>query len=56
MWVRRDIIALQRIAKPQIAIVDNLERQDRPFYSFIVIMLLMVLMAGGMILYFKRRK
>ena len=137
-WVRRDIIALQRIVKPQIAIVDNLERQDRPFireeldvyfgdvldhlykawdmledhrdvveglsdtaniltsyrlnevikiltiisvimlpltllagiygmnielpldenspYSFIVIMLLMVLMAGGMILYFRKRK
>ncbi len=30
-WVRRDIIALQRIVKPQIAIMANLERQDRPF-------------------------
>jgi magnesium transporter len=30
-WVRRDIIALQRIVKPQIAIVANLERKDRPF-------------------------
>lgn len=30
-WVRRDIIALQRIVKPQIAIAANLERQDRPF-------------------------
>jgi magnesium transporter len=30
-WVRRDIIALQRIVKPQIAIVANLERNDRPF-------------------------
>ncbi len=30
-WVRRDIIALQRIVKPQIAIVADLERKDRPF-------------------------
>ncbi len=30
-WVRRDIIALQRIIKPQIAIVANLEHKDRPF-------------------------
>ncbi len=30
-WVRRDIIALQRIVKPQIAIVANLEHRDRPF-------------------------
>jgi len=30
-WVRRDIIALQRIVKPQIAIVANLEHEDRPF-------------------------
>jgi magnesium transporter len=30
-WVRRDIIALQRIVKPQIAIVANLAQQDRPF-------------------------
>lgn len=30
-WVRRDIIALQRIVKPQIAIVANLEHKDRPF-------------------------
>ncbi len=30
-WVRRDIIALQRITKPQIAIVANLEHKDRPF-------------------------
>ena len=30
-WVRRDIIALQRIVKPQIAIVRNLEHEDRPF-------------------------
>jgi len=29
--VRRDIIALRRIIKPQIAIVANLERKDRPF-------------------------
>jgi len=29
-WVRRDIIALQRIVKPQIAIVSNLEHKDRP--------------------------
>jgi magnesium transporter len=29
-WVRRDIIALQRIVKPQIAIVGNLEHKDRP--------------------------
>jgi magnesium transporter len=137
-WVRRDIIALQRIVKPQIAIVSNLEHKDRPFirgdldvyfgdvldhlykawdlledhrdvieglsdtantltshrinevikiltiisvimlpltllagiygmnlelpldenspYSFLVIMLLMALIAGGMILYFKKRR
>jgi len=30
-WVRRDIIALQRIVKPQIAILSNLAQQDRPF-------------------------
>ena len=30
-WVRRDIIALQRIVKPQIAIISNLEHKDRPF-------------------------
>jgi magnesium transporter len=30
-WVRRDIIALQRIVKPQIAILYNLAQQDRPF-------------------------
>jgi magnesium transporter len=30
-WVRRDVIALQRIIKPQIPIVANLERRDRPF-------------------------
>ena len=29
-WVRRDIIALQRIIKPQITIVANLERRERP--------------------------
>jgi magnesium transporter len=29
--VRRDIIALQRIVKPQISIVANLEHKDRPF-------------------------
>jgi magnesium transporter len=29
--VRRDIIALRRIIKPQISIVTNLERKDRPF-------------------------
>jgi magnesium transporter len=29
--VRRDIISLRRIIKPQIAIVTNLERKDRPF-------------------------
>jgi magnesium transporter len=29
--VRRDIIALQRIVKPQITIVANLEHKDRPF-------------------------
>ena len=28
---RRDIIALRRVVKPQIAIVSNLERKDRPF-------------------------
>lgn len=30
-WVRRDIIALQRIVKPQMAILANLEQEDRPF-------------------------
>jgi magnesium transporter len=30
-WVRRDIIALQRIVKPQIAIISNLQHKDRPF-------------------------
>jgi magnesium transporter len=30
-WVRRDVIALQRIIKPQIAIAANLEHKDRPF-------------------------
>jgi magnesium transporter len=30
-WVRRDIIALQRIVKPQTAIIANLEHKDRPF-------------------------
>ena len=29
--VRRDIIALRRIIKPQIAIISNLEQKDRPF-------------------------
>jgi magnesium transporter len=29
--LRRDIIALRRIIKPQLAIVANLERKDRPF-------------------------
>ncbi|MCS6842801.1 MAG: magnesium/cobalt transporter CorA [Caldilineales bacterium] len=29
--IRRDIIALRRVVKPQIAIVSNLERKDRPF-------------------------
>ena len=29
--MRRDIITLQRIVKPQIAIVANLENKDRPF-------------------------
>jgi magnesium transporter len=29
--VRRDIIALRRIIRPQIAIVANLEQKDRPF-------------------------
>ncbi|MDY7039848.1 MAG: magnesium/cobalt transporter CorA [Chloroflexota bacterium] len=29
--LRRDIIALRRIIKPQLAIVTNLERKDRPF-------------------------
>lgn len=30
-FVRRDIIALRRVVKPQIAIVTNLERKERPF-------------------------
>lgn len=29
--IRRDIIALRRVVKPQISIVSNLERKDRPF-------------------------
>lgn len=29
--VRRDIISLRRVVKPQISIVGNLERKDRPF-------------------------
>ena len=29
--IRRDVIALRRIIKPQIAVVTNLERKDRPF-------------------------
>ena len=29
--MRRDIISLQRIVKPQIAIISNLEQKDRPF-------------------------
>lgn len=29
--VRRDIIALRRIIRPQIAIISNLEQKDRPF-------------------------
>ena len=29
--IRRDVIALRRIIKPQIAVVSNLERKDRPF-------------------------
>jgi magnesium transporter len=29
--VRRDVIALRRIIKPQIGVVSNLERKDRPF-------------------------
>jgi magnesium transporter len=30
-FIRRDIIALRRIIRPQVAILDNLERNDRPF-------------------------
>jgi len=30
-WVRRDIIALQRIVKPQMGILTNLQEEDRPF-------------------------
>jgi magnesium transporter len=30
-FIRRDVIALRRIIKPQIAVVSNLERKDRPF-------------------------
>ena len=30
-FIRRDIIALRRIIRPQIAIVENLENVDRPF-------------------------
>jgi magnesium transporter len=29
--IRRDVIALRRIIKPQMAVVANLEREDRPF-------------------------
>jgi magnesium transporter len=29
--IRRDVIALRRIIKPQIAVISNLERKDRPF-------------------------
>jgi magnesium transporter len=29
--IRRDIIALRRIIKPQISVIANLERKDRPF-------------------------
>jgi len=29
--IRRDVIALRRIIKPQIAVIANLERKDRPF-------------------------
>jgi magnesium transporter len=29
--IRRDVIALRRIIKPQISVVSNLERKDRPF-------------------------
>ncbi len=29
--IRRDVIALRRIIKPQIAVVSNLEHKDRPF-------------------------
>jgi magnesium transporter len=29
--IRRDVIALRRIIKPQIGVVSNLERKDRPF-------------------------
>jgi magnesium transporter len=29
--IRRDIIALRRIIKPQISVVSNLEKKDRPF-------------------------
>jgi magnesium transporter len=29
--IRRDVIALRRIIKPQIGVVTNLERKDRPF-------------------------
>jgi magnesium transporter len=30
-FIRRDIIALRRIIRPQLAIVENLEKVDRPF-------------------------
>jgi magnesium transporter len=30
-FIRRDIIALRRIIRPQVAIVENLEKVDRPF-------------------------
>lgn len=30
-FIRRDIIALRRIIRPQIAIIENLEKVDRPF-------------------------
>jgi magnesium transporter len=29
--IRRDVIALRRIIKPQITVISNLERKDRPF-------------------------
>jgi magnesium transporter len=30
-FIRREVIALRRIIKPQIAVIANLERKDRPF-------------------------
>jgi magnesium transporter len=32
-WVRRDIIALRRIIRPQVSIIANLEERNRPFIS-----------------------